>query len=59
MARTAPIPGIKCKLYYNTGTFGSPTWTEISSVEGVVPNAEWDSGDVMLRDRRVSPKSRH
>lgn len=27
-----PNTGGECKLYYNTGTFGSPTWTEIPGV---------------------------
>jgi hypothetical protein len=27
-----PIPGRECKLYYNSGSFASPTWTEIPRV---------------------------
>lgn len=27
-----PVPGRECKLYYNTGTFGSPSWTLIPQV---------------------------
>lgn len=27
-----PTPGREAKTYYNTGTFGSPTWTEIPRI---------------------------
>lgn len=33
-----PIPGREAKLYYNTGTFGTPTWTEVARVVDL----DWD-----------------
>lgn len=30
--------GIDCKLYYNTATYGSPTWTELTTVGDVTLN---------------------
>lgn len=33
-----PTPGREAKLYYNTGTFASPTWTEIARVVDL----DWD-----------------
>lgn len=28
----ATVLGMNCKTYYNTGTFGSPTWVEITNI---------------------------
>ena len=33
-----PTPGREAKCYYNTGSFGTPTWTEIT---GVI-DLDWD-----------------
>lgn len=30
-----PVTGLECKLYYNTGTHASPTWTAISKAINV------------------------
>lgn len=35
----ATYKGISCKAYYNTGTYGSPTWTEISVINDLTQNA--------------------
>jgi len=37
------------KVYYNTGTYASPTWTEISNVKDVTLNLEKDEIDVTTR----------
>jgi len=37
------------KLYYNTGTYASPTWTEITLVKDVTLNLEKDEIDLTTR----------
>lgn len=37
------------KLYYNTGTYATPTWTEITNVKDVTLNLEKDETDVTTR----------
>lgn len=37
------------KLYYNTGTYASPTWTELTNVKDVTLNLEKDEVDVTCR----------
>lgn len=37
------------KLYYNTGTYGSPTWSLISNVKDVTLSLEKDEVDVTTR----------
>lgn len=45
--------GIKAKLYYNTGTYGSPTWTAINLVGDLQVNFSWDEGEGTTRASRV------
>jgi len=49
---------IDCALYYNTGTFGSPTWVEITSVQNVQVGASWEAGDGSTRATRVKKEGR-
>ena len=41
--------GINCKLYYNTGSYATPTWTEITIVKDVEITAEMDETDNTTR----------
>lgn len=41
--------GLECKLYRNTGSYGSPTWTECTSVKDVTLNLEKGEADVSSR----------
>lgn len=50
--------GIDCVLYYNTGTFGSPTWVEVSNVSDVQVSGAWNSGDGSTRATRVMKEGR-
>lgn len=52
MPGTAPndvLMGINAKLYYNTGTYGSPTWTEICIVGDVTLNMERSESSIAMR----------
>lgn len=44
-----PNTGAECKLYYNTGTFGSPTWTEIPGAIDVNVAIDASYADVSSR----------
>lgn len=50
--------GIDCVLYYNSGTFGSPTWVELSNVLDVQVGGAWNSGDGSSRATRVIKEGR-
>lgn len=41
--------GRECKLYLNTGSFASPTWTEIDRAIDVAANMPAERGDVSSR----------
>lgn len=41
-AASAHKPGVKGGVYRNTGTYGSPTWTEMLLVIEANPNIGWD-----------------
>lgn len=45
--------GIKCKVYRNTGTYGSPTWTEITLIRDATMSCPWDLVDASSRAHRV------
>ena len=55
MATTAKL-GIRAKIYRNTGTFGTPIWSEVKSFSDVTVNAAWDSQEVLTRATRVKQK---
>lgn len=48
-APTAPVLGLACKLYRNTGTYGSPTWNEIPNVGTIEP--DWSMEEFALKLR--------
>jgi len=45
--------GIKCKAYYNSATYGSPTWVEITCINDFKQNVDWEKGEVKSRATRV------
>lgn len=46
--------GILSKCYYrSTGSFGSPTWTELTIIRDLTLNDKWDIADVFTRATRA------
>lgn len=45
----AHVLGLAAKLYRNTGTYASPTWTEITNVKDVTVTMEKGEADVTTR----------
>jgi len=45
----AYVLGMNAKLYYNTGSYGSPTWTLISNVRDLTLNLERGDTDITTR----------
>lgn len=45
----AAVTGYFCKLYRNTGTYGSPTWTEIATARDVTSTLEKAEIDASVR----------
>lgn len=43
------LVGRDCKLYYNSGTFASPTWTEVTRAMDVALPIDAEYGDVSSR----------
>ena len=41
--------GLSCKLYYNTGTYALPTWTEITDARDVTLSLEAGEADASTR----------
>lgn len=41
--------GMEAKLYRNSGTYASPTWTEIQNVKDLTLNLEAGEADVTTR----------
>lgn len=50
--------GLDCSLYYNTGTFGSPTWVELTNVSNVKLDLSFQSGNGSTRATRVIKEGR-
>ena len=44
--------GLDCKLYYNAGTYGSPSWTLIANVKDVTLSVE--ATDITVANRSAS-----
>ena len=54
MAATSAVkPGIAGGVYRNTGSYGSPTWTEVTLVRDVSPTFPWDMADASVRATRA------
>ncbi len=45
--------GVNSKLYYNSATYGTPTWVEVSLIADLAVNPQWDERDVSSRGSRV------
>src|SRR6185369_2155283 len=45
----AAIVGLDLKLYYNAGTYNSPTWTELTTVKDLKTNGEVMKAEVTAR----------
>jgi hypothetical protein len=43
------VLGKDCKLYRNTGSFGTPAWNEIPNVKDLAKNFETSEADVTTR----------
>lgn len=50
MAAETAVLGLDCKLYRNTGTYGSPTWVLIENVKDVTLSLTKSSADVTTRN---------
>lgn len=48
-----PKLGISARLYRNTGTYNSPTWSAVNNISDVTVNVAWDKGDASTRASRV------
>lgn len=48
-AVTQILPGANAGIYENTGTYGTPVWTEQTSVKDVKPQYPWDFADTQSR----------
>jgi hypothetical protein len=46
--------GINAKVYRNTGTWGSPTWTEVPEFESVQIDPRYTEGESNSRDSRFA-----
>jgi hypothetical protein len=53
MSAGGPLLGILANLYFNTGTYGSPTWSAVKLVGDLTVGGEWNSGKVVTRASRV------
>lgn len=53
-----PKLGINSKVYRNSGTYGSPTWDEVTCVSDLAVNAAWDEADGSSRAGRVKQMSK-
>jgi len=45
--------GVLSKLYVNTATFGTPTWSEVPLVGDCALSAEWDWAEALTRFSRM------
>ncbi|MGL5097508.1 MAG: hypothetical protein ACRDD1_18115 [Planctomycetia bacterium] len=45
--------GIDAKLYRNTGTYGTPTWTSVDCISDCAVSPVWDKNEVMIRASRT------
>lgn len=52
-AASAVKPGIDGAVYRNSGTYGSPTWAEITLIRDVSPSFPWDMADASSRTHKA------
>jgi hypothetical protein len=53
MAATSPRYGLDAKIYRNTGSYGTPSWTELTFVRDVTVAGAATEGDVSTRGSRL------
>jgi hypothetical protein len=46
------VCGVDCKLYHNTGSYGSPTWNEVPNCRDVTPDLTKTKADFSSRGSR-------
>jgi hypothetical protein len=46
--------GIKCKAYYNSASYGSPTWVEVDSIVDLTATVAWETAAAAARANRVN-----
>jgi len=46
--------GMNAKVYRNTGTYGSPTWNEVTGISDFQRTGEWDVVKQAVRGNRVA-----
>ncbi|TXH48569.1 MAG: hypothetical protein E6Q97_24490 [Desulfurellales bacterium] len=49
MTTPVVIKGKNCKLYYNSGTYASPTWVEVKNVKDLTLTLTYDEAEVSTR----------
>lgn len=42
--------GREAKFYLNSGSFGSPTWSEVPNISDLTRNGEWETVDASTRE---------
>lgn len=45
--------GVNAKAYRNTGSYGSPTWSEMTLISDLSVNPAWDEGSADARESRI------
>jgi hypothetical protein len=50
--------GILSKAYRNTGTYGTPVWTEVTAFRDVTLNVDWDKVEAASRASRVKKQAK-
>lgn len=50
-APTAPIMGFNGKAFYNSGTYGSPTWVALNNVGSIKVTDEMNESQLQLRSQ--------
>ena len=58
MANPTVQLGILSKLYYNTATYGSPTWAAITLIGDLTIPQKWDVAEILIRASRLKFKSK-
>lgn len=48
-ASSAVKPGINAAVYRNSGSYASPTWTEVTLIRDVTINGPWNLADASIR----------
>ena len=49
-----PKRGISCKVYRNTGSWGTPTWSEVKCISDWQQNVQWSEAEAPTRESAVT-----